>query len=434
MTRSFRAFSKAALATAIALGVLLGSLPALAGPTVYTMTNDPLDNGNAVLAFRIADGSALVPLGRYPTGGKGWRTEMELPHFGPFDNDQPIIVDRDNKRLFAVNGGSDSIAVFDIRNDGSLAPVPGSPFPSGGVNPASVGLADDFLIVVNKNADPGRDMSGTLPNYASFRVGDNGALTPVPNGTVELETASRSPTQALIAENRFVFDGDFGSFWVPQREAMWGPELRDQRPSLIRSLSIDENGVLNLVHELEPPAAEFEGGIDTDQDGVADPLMFGLQVHPTEPLVYISYVTSAKLAIYEYDENGKMTFVDAVPNSGQLICWIAINAEGTRAYTTNGASDSVSVYDLSDPRAPKEVQHLELRGYGAPYQVGLSADEKNLMISKHRTFPKTPIGDGSVLNLLEIRPDGTLEEVAHSPYTIPSRGDLLARPMGIASF
>ena len=62
-----------------------------------------------------------------------------------------------------------SIAIFDMFDDGSLQPVPGSPFPSGGKNPVSIGLAGDKLYVVNKNDDPGRDMSGSKPDYAGER-------------------------------------------------------------------------------------------------------------------------------------------------------------------------------------------------------------------------------------------------------------------------
>jgi hypothetical protein len=40
-----------------------------------------------------------------------------------------VIVNRDHTLLFAVNGGSDTIAVFHINGDGTLTPVDGSPFP-----------------------------------------------------------------------------------------------------------------------------------------------------------------------------------------------------------------------------------------------------------------------------------------------------------------
>ena len=406
---------------------------AFADSYVYTMTNDPVENGNAVLAYEVAGDGQLSLMGSYPTGGKGWRTTHELPHFGPFDIDQPVIIDRENKRLFAVNGGSDTIAVFDISDDGALSQVPGSPFPSGGVNPASVGLAGDRLVAVNKNADPDRDMTQTRPDYVVFDIEANGALKGAEGGYAVLDHMARSPTQALVVRNKFVFDGDFGSFWIPARAAMWGPGVKDQRPSLLRSLRLD-GGKLSLVQELEAPAEAFEGGIDTNEDGKVDPLMFGLMAHPTENLLYVSFVTAGQLGVYEFDDAGKLTYLTAVPNSGGLICWVFINKDGTRAYTTNNGDDSVSVYDLSDPRAPREIQHVQLRGYGAPYQLGLTPDEQHLVISKHRTFPTTPVGDGSVLNVLSVAPDGTLTEVPTSPVTVPSRGDLFARPMGIATY
>lgn len=405
------------------------------GTIVYTLINDPVANGNAVAAFRQHEDGSLAPLEASPfaTGGMGWKTKYQLPHFGPFDLDQAITLSANKKRLFAVNGGSDSIAVFDIGGDGSLKPVPGSPFPSGGKNPVSIGFADDYLVVVNKNEDPGRDMTKSLPNYTSFSIADNGKLTPVPGGKLELETASRSPTQALIVKNKYVYDGDFGSFYLPAREDMWGKSLSKQKESTIRALEISKDGKLSLLQELAAPTGTFDGGLDTNKDGKPDPLMFGLQVHPKEPLVYVSMVTGSKLGVFEYDDKGKLSFVGTAPNSGQLICWIIINKAGNRAYTTNNASDTISVYDLIDPRHPKEIQHLDLRGYGAPYQMALSPDDKYLYAIKHRTFNETPIGDGSALNVLQIGKDGRIIESKYSPYNVPSRGDLLGRPLGLAT-
>jgi len=402
---------------------------------VYTLTNDPVDNGNAVAAFQQNDDGSLVPLAGSPfaTGGMGWKTKYPLPHFGPFDLDQAITMSADKKRLFAVNGGSDSIAVFDVDANGGLHAVAGSPFPSGGKNPVSIGFAGKYLVVVNKNEDPMRDMSKTLPNYTTFAISPKGALSAVPGGKVELKTASRSPTQALVVNNRFIYDGDFGSFYLPAREAMWGTSLADQAPSTVRALELDSNGKLKLLQEIAPPEGAFEGGTDTNKDGVPDPLMFGLQAHPKEPLVYVSMVTGARLGIFEYDNTGKLTYLGATPNTGQLICWVIINKAGTRAYTTNNGSDTVSVYDLTDPRHPIEMQHIDLRGYGAPYQMALSSDEKYLYAIKHRTFDETPVGDGGTLNVIQIDATGKLSESKYSPYNVPSRGDLLGRPLGLAT-
>lgn len=402
---------------------------------VYTLTNDPVANGNAVAAFQQNDDGSLVPLNGSPfkTDGMGWKTQYPLPHFGPFDLDQAVTMSTDKKRLFAINGGSDSIAVFDVDTNGGLHAVPGSPFPSGGKNPVSIGFANKYLVVVNKNEDPMRDMSKTRPNYTTFAIASNGALTPVPGGQVELKTTSRSPTQALVVNNRFIYDGDFGNFYLPAREAMWGKTLADQSPSTIRTLELDSQGKLSLIQEIIPPEGAFDGGTDTNKDGIPDPLMFGLQAHPKQPLIYVSMVTGARLGIFEYDKTGKLTYLGATSNTGNLICWIKINKAGTRAYTTNNGSDTVSVYDLTDPRHPVEIQHIDLRGYGAPYQMALSSNEKYLYAIKHRTFDETPVGDGNTLNVIEIDAKGKLSESKYSPYNVPSRGDLLARPLGLAT-
>ena len=326
-----------------------------------------------------------------------------------------------------------TIAVFKIQSDGNLIPVKGSPFPSGGKNPVSLGLAGNYLYVVNKNEDPGRDMTKTRPNYTGFRVSEKGSFKPIPNSIIELSTSSRSPTQVLIVNNKFIYDGDFGNFPLPSRVAMWGGDLNKDTSSMIRSFKINANGTLKQHPPMPAPTGVFDNGLDVNNDGKPDALMFGLQVHPKEQLVYVSMVTSARLAVFSYDDQGRLSFLRVVPNKGKLICWIKINRAGTRAYTTNNGDDTVSTYDLTDPENPLEIQTLQLKDHGHPYQMDLDSSENFLHIVKHRTFPETPLGDGSVLNILKVNPDGTLIEVGSSPETLPVRDDLLARPQGVVA-
>ena len=88
----------------------------------------------------------------YLTGGTGVR---DLTHsLATFANDTPVIANREHTLLFAVNEGSNNIAVFRIGLYGDLTPVVGSPFASGGYQPVSLALVRDMLTVVNKNGDP----------------------------------------------------------------------------------------------------------------------------------------------------------------------------------------------------------------------------------------------------------------------------------------
>jgi hypothetical protein len=161
---------------------------------IYLESNST--SGNSIFAFQFDFTSSPTLMTTTPAGGIG----VFDPTFalGPFDSDQNLIENAAGSLLFAVNSGSNTIAVFSIQKDGSLTPVSGSPFPSGGSDPVSVGLKEDTLVVVNKNQDPTQNSSLQLPNYTTFNVAPDGRLVPIPQSTVTVAYGS-SPSQALIA-------------------------------------------------------------------------------------------------------------------------------------------------------------------------------------------------------------------------------------------
>ncbi len=177
-----------ALAMVIAAGT-----PAWSSDVIYLESNSTA--GNSILAFK-NDGSASPTfLGSTPAGGVGVFNKTFA--LGPFDSDQNLIENPEGTLLFAVNSGSNSIAVFRITPEG-LQAVDGSPFPSGGSDPVSLGLKDDILTVVNKDQDPAQNANLVQPNYTTFRVLPNGVLAPIDHSTVSVAYGS-SPSQALIA-------------------------------------------------------------------------------------------------------------------------------------------------------------------------------------------------------------------------------------------
>src|SRR6266404_7996726 len=86
---------------------------------VYVESNNPEPGHNAVIALRRnpSDGS-LRQIGAFPTGGTGFANVTQ--GLGPDDSDQEVVASPDGRFLFAVNQGSDSIAVFSIRENGGL--------------------------------------------------------------------------------------------------------------------------------------------------------------------------------------------------------------------------------------------------------------------------------------------------------------------------
>jgi 6-phosphogluconolactonase (cycloisomerase 2 family) len=370
---------------------------------VYVESNDPA--GNAILAFTRdnADGS-LTPLpgSPFPTGGLGITYTTAL---GPFDSDQEVIVNPAHTLLFAVNGGSDTIAVFRINADGSLTPVDGSPFPSGGSNPVSVGLSkNDVLVVVNQDQDPGHP-GLFLPNYTSFHVSPQGRLTPVRNSTFYVDAGS-SPSQALISH-----DG----------KLMFGAEFLG---GLLRTLRIDARGRL-ILGDVQPlPPAEFA-------DTGAPPFPLGLAVHPMHRLLYVDFVTINRIGVYRYNKSGRLEFLRTVPDSGKAPCWALVNKAGTRLYSSNTGDSSISVHDLSlDPTEPIEIQHLNLRTTGSCFQFALDSTGKFLHVVTQQASDSQP-ATANGLNVLSVAADGTLTEVPSSPTQLPV--PTMVRPQGVAA-
>jgi len=378
----------------------------LLGPSehvVYTETNDV---SNAILAFRRDDAGRLTPLPQapFPTGGKG----VIDPSFrlGPFDTDQNIAVDRERRLLFAVNSGSNSIAVFHIRpHDGSLKPVEGSPFPSGGVNPVSIGLRGDQIVIINQNQDPAQHIPGATPNIVTRHVTPDGRIVQfATDTTIDLPVGS-SPSQALTANDRpFVFDAEFLA-------------------GLLGTYRLFPDGTLIANPPQALPASAAVGGTP------AKPL--GLWASPDARQLYVGFVTVNKVGVYTFDDDGVPIFERAVPNAGRAVCWLRTNRAGTRLYTSDTGSSEMSVYDTTDPDDPHEIQTALASGPGALLQFELDPSGRFLFVASQRTSHAAP---GNALHVFAIdEENGTLAEVASSPLPITLQSPD-ARIQGVAVF
>jgi 6-phosphogluconolactonase (cycloisomerase 2 family) len=403
---------------------------------VYITSNNPNRGQNAVLAFsRDETDGSLTLRGHFLTGGTGFYNSNE--RLGPDDSDQELIIDSDRRLLFAVNSGSDSIAVFRIRPDGSLTPVEGSPFPSGGVQPVSLGLSGNQLYVVNKgNVDPGQTPGpdAARPNYTGFRVAGNGHLSPIPHSTIEV-AAGADPTQALISpDGNLLFGSDL--FALPFPPPPGFPPFLPPFASALESFRIKPNGRL-VQGPNTPQPAQIPPPFP--------PYILGLQVHPTERLLYVGFVAGNALGTYSYDETGAVSFLNAAPSTGMGICWIRVNDAGTVAYASNSTDDSISVYSLADPFNPVEIQTVPLKGpkqllgvpapvlfTTSPFQLSLDPSGKFLYVVNHENSENDSFPDGNALHILQVASDGKLTETAASPVILPqSLVPAGAHPKGI---
>jgi 6-phosphogluconolactonase (cycloisomerase 2 family) len=364
---------------------------------VYVESNLP-DN-NSVLAFRRDDDGRLSKIGEFPTGGKGvFDPSLQL---GPFDSDQELVTNAEHTLLFAVNPGSDSIAVFQIQQDGSLTPVNGSPFSSGGTDPVSVGVAGNTLVVVNKAFDPERKAL-TIPSYSSFRILPGGELSSQLS-SVPAPTRS-SPSQADISpDTRLAFDAQFlGGF--------------------LQSFVIEPDGTLTASDHLAAPAS-IPGS-------TAAPLPLGLAAHPKLPILYVDFVTVSRIGVYRYDSAGHLEFIRSAADSGAAPCWTRMNSDGTRLYASNTGDTSISVFDTTSPLDPVEIQHLKLQGQGNSFEIELDPTGNFLYAITQRASATTALGQGNTLHVLRVdRETGKVDE-DESPLRIKVPNGV--RPQGVA--
>jgi 6-phosphogluconolactonase (cycloisomerase 2 family) len=250
------------------------------------------------------------------------------------------------------------------------------------------------------------NQSGNTPNYVSFRVSPDGQLERTALSTTNVAVGA-SPSQALVSAGKsFVFGADFLG-------------------GLLQSFVIKPDGTLDQNPPQQLPASLFTGTTVPH-----NPL--GLAAHPSRPIVYVGLVTINKLGVYKYDAAGVLSFVNAVPDSGIAICWTRVNNDATRLYSANTGDNSISVFDISNPVKPVEIQHLRLRGVGSIFEIELDPANRYLYGVTQRSAASTPLGQGNNLHVLRVVPDGRLVENEGSPLALPVPAG--TRPQGVATF
>jgi hypothetical protein len=148
--------------------------PGHAGGFVYLDNNTA--GTNTISGFSRGVGGALTPLPGSPFAAGGAGLGAGLASQGAIQTTDY------GHYLLAVDAGSNQISVLRIGPDGSLTPVPGSPFSSGGVEPNSIAVNDGWVFVSNTGA------GGT--NYTGFTLSSGGQLDPIPGSAVTLPEGS----------------------------------------------------------------------------------------------------------------------------------------------------------------------------------------------------------------------------------------------------
>jgi len=375
---------------------------------VYLNANiGTVSNANVVLGYSNDGNGNLTPLpgSPYLTGGTGSAPAAGMSLGLQTDDDQQVIVNKAGTLLLTVNGFSNTVAVFAINSDASLTPITGSPYTSGGPQPASLGLFDgilgngtSFLVVVNKESDPNQ-INPKQPNFQTFTMASNGTLTHNVGSQVTLPYGA-SPSQAAIGQQHLVFGMQFAGGGVVGV------------PSQIYSYRIRSNGTLKLNSTVQTPTGN---------------VFLGEVVHPTQTILYAALPADNQIAVYQYSiPGGILTYQTSVANTGSLTCWLAINAAGTRLYSGESASNSITVYDLTNPLLPVQLQHLTL----TPTTSGSSVTVMRFDPTGNFLYAISNSSTSSSLHVMNVASDGTMTETL-APLTLPVPGGNY--PIGLAT-
>jgi 6-phosphogluconolactonase len=326
---------------------------------------------NTVAGFdRHADGS-LTPISGSPfaTGGAGTGATV--------GSQGALQMSDDGKYLLAVDAGSNEISVLRILHDGALAQIPGGTVPSGGLEPVSIAVHGRLAYVAN-GGDGGS-------SYTGFTLNGGGRLRPLAGSTVPLPDGSE-PGNVLFNST--------------------GTNLLGVRvnTSLIDSFAVGSDGRLEAAPG-SPFAAQGAGP-------------FGSEFQPTNPSqVFVSNAHNGAgngtVSAFDVATDGSLSTVvgSPFPDFQTAPCWVEISHDGQFLFAVNTGSDSISRYAIASDGSLSLLGSTPLGGgVSTPFDARLAPDGGTLWV----------LDTGSATVSGFDVSGGSLAELSSSPTSLPA--------------
>jgi 6-phosphogluconolactonase len=336
----------------------------------HAYVDDNTAVSNTVAGFdRHADGSLTpIPGSPFSIGGAG--SGAGLPSQGA------IQLSSDGRYLLAVDAKSNQISVLRLGFNGVPQPV-GSPVSSGGIEPLSIAVSGNLVYVAN---------SGSEPNVTGFLLSRNGALYPLPGSTVSLPAGS-GPDDVLFDPrgHKLVVDLD--------------------NTSSIASFHVRRDGLL-----VAAPGSPIAG------QGFGP---FGAEFRPTNPSqLFVSNAHNVgagtgTVSAFLVAGSGQLAPIGASPFADLQTapCWVEISHDGQFLFTVNTGSGEISSYSINPDGSLVLLGSTPFGSAGAgAVDARLSPDGKTLLV------------DGSKAGVIAsfAVSGGSLTELASSPTPLPA--------------
>jgi 6-phosphogluconolactonase len=369
------------------LAATIGLLGATAGANAstgsrvvgYTYIDGNTATANTIDAFaRHADGSVTpLPGSPFAAGGAGLGTGLA--------SQGAIQATPDGRYLLAVDAGSNQISVLRV-TPGGVPVLAGRPVSSGGVQPVSIAVSRSGLVYV---ANSGAGGSG----YSGFHLVFGGRLTRIPGSTVTV------PDAAGLGD---VFFNATGNRLIGTRTGT----------SQIDSFVVLPGGRLHAAQG-SPFTGQGLGQLGAEFSPVRAGQLFVSNAHNGAGLGTVSAYRDGFL--------GRLSPIGASPYAdGQTApCWVEISHDGRYLFTVNTGSGNISSYAIRSNGSLSLIGSTPISGGGADIDARLSPDGKTLSVD----------GSGNhILSVFAVH-GGTLTEVPSSPTPLPAGG----APAGIVN-
>jgi len=330
---------------------------------VYTMTNE--SDGNAVAAFARANNGRLTSLGNYSTGGLG-STEFDgTEGLDPLISADSIIVSDNQRLLFAVNAGSDSISSFRINRDFSLTLV--DVVPSGGVGPNSLAISGSRLFVSNIDRDglalgqPGttRGEPNDEGNVAGFWVTPSGRMYRLANSTINLDNRPANIGFSASGRRLIITSITAGSAALPGPNAansvsVYGVSRFGRVGSMLGSATGTVVG--NADGRNLASAIDFDTTVVGEREFVVVTEAREFNAAGAPPM--LPALQAGSVSVYELNRDGSLTetvddFAIGDPSASPFdqasqltTCWIDFGRDGRTFYVSNAINSTISSFRL----------------------------------------------------------------------------------------
>jgi len=361
------------------------------GNFVYTNDNGTVSGSNTVSGFSVASNGTLTPVPGSPfaTGGTG-------PPVSQYIASNVVAVSTLGNFLFASNGGSNDVSVFSINaSTGTLSLVAGSPFPTGGSAFLGIALSatpdDKFLIAANS----GSVGSGgfTKFNLTVFSIASSGALTPIPG----------SPFSTLASPDGIKVSPD-GKFLAVAENVGSGIAIGTNQVEMF-------NGSLTSLGAF-PGSSGIGNGLAGVDINCASSLLYGGE----STLLSSTLVGNTVVDGYSIASNGILTPLPGSPfepGVGKNSNVVLLSPDDKTLFVSNQSSNTITVFTVASNGILSLVSGSPFPMNGSmPFPLTMATSQDGTLLYVADDFTANPS-----VSVFSVASGGALTEVAGSPFS-----------------